>query len=259
MQSAMTRTLNLAVVTGLLLYFNAAVLAAAPLRVVLELSPPHQTMVNGEVAGLTTALVKDMLKHAKLDARFEVYPWARAYKIAATTPNVLIYNMARTPEREGLFQWIGPVGAYRLGLVKLKKRHDIQLKTLDDARAFITAVQRDDYAADYMMQQGFVVGKTLQLEPDIAQSWRMLAKGKVDLLIDDPHSIDDMLLQHNLSRQDIEFVYFIKALEQQTWLAVNKNSDAALVAKLKAAHQQVAQTEAYRHVLQLPAQAVPEL
>lgn len=255
----MIRLLRWAAVMGLMLCVSAAVPAATPLRVVLELSPPHQTMVNGEVAGLTTALVKDMLKHAKLDAPFEVYPWARAYKIAATTPNVLIYNMARTPEREGLFQWIGPIGAYRLGLVKLKKRRDIQLKTLDDARAFITAVQRDDYAADYMLQQGFLVGKTLQLEPDISQSWLMLANGKVDLLIDDPHSIDAMLLQHNLSRKDIEFVYFIKALEQQTWLAVNKNSDPTLVARLKAAHQQVAQSEAYRHVLQLPAQPVPEL
>jgi polar amino acid transport system substrate-binding protein len=255
----MTRKLNLAVVTGLLLYFNAAVLAAAPLRVVLELSPPHQTMVKGEVAGLTTALVKNILSHAKLDAAFEVYPWARAYKIAATTPNVLIYNMARTPEREGLFQWIGPIGAYRLALVKLKKRHDIQINKLDDARTFITAVQRDDYAADYLLQQGFVVGKTLQLEPDISQSWFMLAKGKVDLLIDDPHSIDAMLLQHNLSRQDIEFVYFIQDLAQQTWLAVNKNSDAALVARLKAAHQLVAQSDAYRYVLQLPEQPVPEL
>jgi len=256
MQSAMTKLPRLAAV-GLMLCFSGALAAAAPLRVVLELSPPHQTMVDGEVAGLTTALVKDILSHAKLDAPFEVYPWARAYKIAATTPNVMIYNMARTPEREGLFQWIGPIGAYRLGLVKLKKRHDIQINKLDDARTFITAVQRDDYAADYMLQQGFVVGKTLQLEPDISQSWFMLAHGKVDLLIDDPHSIDVMLQQHNLGREDIEFVYFIQALAQHTWLAVNKNSDAALVERLKAAHRQVAQTEAYRYVLQLPEQPVP--
>ncbi|MBU2280226.1 MAG: transporter substrate-binding domain-containing protein, partial [Gammaproteobacteria bacterium] len=87
-------------------------LSAENLRVVLEVSPPHQTYENGKVAGLTTAVVEQMLQQAGLTPQYEVYPWARAFRLAAGTPNVMIYNIARTPEREAQFEWIGKVASY---------------------------------------------------------------------------------------------------------------------------------------------------
>ena len=46
-----------------------------PLRVVLEISPPHQTWQQGEVGGLTTILVRQLLTELQLSPVFEVYPW----------------------------------------------------------------------------------------------------------------------------------------------------------------------------------------
>ncbi len=36
-------------------------------RVVLEISPPHQTLQHGEVAGLTTTLVRQLLTELQLE------------------------------------------------------------------------------------------------------------------------------------------------------------------------------------------------
>lgn len=226
--------------------------AAAPLRVVLEVSPPHQTYDQQQVGGLTTDVVRDLLSQAQLTGDFEVYPWARAFNIAKTTPNVLIYNIARTPEREADFVWIGPVARYKFGFVKLARRNDIQLHAVDDAKRFIVGSQREDFTADWLAAQGFVKSGSLQLQPDIVETWRMLVIGKIDLLIDDPHAVDDMLQRFQLQPSDIEFSLFIPELAQTTWIAMAKNSDPALVKRLQQAHAAVMQKAAYQKVMAYP-------
>jgi polar amino acid transport system substrate-binding protein len=212
-----------------------------PLRVVLEISPPHQTLQNGQVAGLTTTLVRQLLQQLPLDATFEVYPWARAVKIAGSTPNVMIYNIARTPEREALFHWIGPIAGYRLGFVRLKQRSDIHIRQLDDARPYSIAVQRDDFATEFLLKQQFKPGTQLQIQPDIEASWRMLLLGKADLLIDDPMAINAMLQKLRISSHEVEFAWFIPELAQTTWLALNRQSDPQLVKAMTQAYQQLQQ------------------
>lgn len=225
---------------------------AEAIRVVLEVSPPHQTYDQQQVGGLTTDVVRELLSQAKLTGDFEVFPWARAFNIAKTTPNVLIYNMARTPERENDFVWIGPVARYKFGFVKLADRKDIQLHSVTDAKKFVVGTQRDDFTADWLTAQGFARQGALQLQPDIIETWRMLVNGKIDLLIDDPHAVDDMLQRFQLRRNDIEFSLFIPELAQTTWIALAKNSDPELVKRLQQAHEKVVQGEAYRRVMAYP-------
>ena len=40
----------------------------------------------------------------------------------------------RSGKREGLFKWVGPLAPRKMWLYKLKKRKDINVKTLEDAR-----------------------------------------------------------------------------------------------------------------------------
>lgn len=221
------------------------------MRVVLEISPPHQTYENGKVSGLTTAVVERMLQHAKLTPQYEVYPWARAYRLAAATPNVLIYNMARTPEREQHFEWIGKVGSYKFGFLKLAARQDIQVKTLNDVHKYVVGAQRDDFSAEWLRTVAQQPLPQMQLQPDVVETWRLLVNGKLDLMIDDPSAIDDMLIKHKLKSKDIEFLLFIPELEQQTWIALKKGSDQKLVERLRAAYQQVEGSAELKKVMEL--------
>ena len=36
-------------------------------------------------------------------------PWARGYRMATTQPDVGLFVTVRTPERETLFRWVGPI------------------------------------------------------------------------------------------------------------------------------------------------------
>ena len=137
-------------------FFCSSAWAQEPLRVVTELSPPHQTLVNGEVSGISTELVRAVLAEAGVSAQIELYPWARAFRIARSRPNILIYNVARNAEREQQFRWIGTVAAYQLGFVSLSHRSDIKISSVADAKQYTVAVQRDDLSANFLINNGFV-------------------------------------------------------------------------------------------------------
>ena len=227
------------------------------LRIVTELSPPHQTLENGEVAGISTSIVKAVLQQAGLDASIEVYPWARAYYIASNTPNVLIYNIARTPERETEFHWIGPVASYRLGLARLAERTDLNPSRPEQLQNYSVAAQRDDFAVEVLASYGLKAGRDIQLAADILESWRLLLNGKVDYVIDDAMAIPYTEQQLKLPEGTVRFVLAIKELEQQTYLAASKNTDPALLQKLLDAHQQIQSQQLYQQVMLAPHQAQP--
>jgi polar amino acid transport system substrate-binding protein len=228
-----------------------------PVRVVMEISPPHQMWLNDQPAGITTSLVQRILQLADLPAQFEVYPWARGFKLAKHTPNMLIFNMARTKDREDDFIWIGEVNCYQLSFFTLATRTDIALNSIEDAKAYSIAAARDDFSSQWLQQQGFT--KQLHESIDIEQSWHLLRNGKVDLVIDDPFAATYMARRMHLQPEDIRQVMPLPALSQKTWLALHKSSDPALVARLQQAFARVTQETIYQSALQLPGAPAAEL
>lgn len=205
-------------------------------NVVTELSPPHQTLENDTVAGLSTALVRRTLRLANIDAKFTIYPWARAFNIAHSEPNTLIYNMARTSAREKQFHWIGTVAEYQFAFVKLSRRTDISIQSLAHAKKYSIAVQRDDVASDWLQTEGFTEQQHKVVTSDITGSWDLLIKGKVDLIVEDPQLF--VTMQHKFGLEDgiVAVAYPIAALNQKTWLAANIDSSDDLVRRLKVAY-----------------------
>ncbi|GAA77313.1 hypothetical protein P20480_3810 [Pseudoalteromonas sp. BSi20480] len=51
--------------------------------VVTELAPPNQVLIDGEVQGKGTQYIRDIFKQAGLTPDIQMYPWARAYKMAS--------------------------------------------------------------------------------------------------------------------------------------------------------------------------------
>lgn len=229
-----------------------APVSAESIRVVLEVSPPHQTLIDGKVGGLATAVIEVMLKQAGLQPVYEIYPWARAYRIAVTSPDVLIYNIARTPERETQFEWIGKVANHKFGFLKLSRRDDIQVHNLSDIKHYVVGTQRDDFSAEWLRNAVQQPAQNLQLQPDVLETWRLLVNGKLDLMIDDPNAIADILQQFKLSRQDVEFVLFPPELELYTWIALKKGSSPELIQRLRQAYQRVESSAAYQKVMRYP-------
>ncbi|KAA3654590.1 MAG: amino acid ABC transporter substrate-binding protein [Proteobacteria bacterium] len=157
-------------------------LAAPPIRVVTEEYPPYNYARDGDVHGVSTAVVRAVLAEAGIEAPIQLMPWARAYDLALHTENVLIYSITRTPAREDLFKWVGQVAPSEWFLYALRG-HEIPLKTLEDAKAYRIATVYQDVGEQFLLERGFDPRLNLQSSNRYAHNYEKLKLGRVDLWI----------------------------------------------------------------------------
>ena len=231
----------------LILFFSWPALCEPTLTVVTELSPPNQTLINNQVSGESTELVKAIFAKANINPNIELYPWARAYNMALKRPNIFIYSMAKTPEREKHFHWIGEVATYQMGFVKLSSRTDINITSNEQAKDYKIAVQRNDLAAQRLTDRGYTVVYT----SDINKSYQLLMSGKVDLIIDDKNYLTAMADQLAQDESRFTFVHAIDFLSINGYLAANKHTNPRYIMALKAAFNEVSKTQRYKEIMML--------
>lgn len=159
-----------------------ALAAAAPLQIVTEELPPYNMTVDGQVTGMSTEVVQAVLGRLHLQVPIQVMPWARAYDMAQHQSDVLIYSIARTPQRETLFQWVGSIAPTRWYLYSAASR-PVALKTLDDGKRYQVATVNQDVGEQYLVAHGFELGQALQSSTRYTLNYQKLKRGHVDLWI----------------------------------------------------------------------------
>ncbi|MBU1001429.1 MAG: transporter substrate-binding domain-containing protein [Proteobacteria bacterium] len=157
---------------------------AADLTMVTEQWPPfNYTDGKGTLTGLSSDIVTLALDNAGLKAEFKVLPWARAYDMAQHDPEVFIFSILKTPAREPLFQWAGPlIPSLSVNLYKLKSRTDIAISTLEDAKKYVTAVMKAGSTQLYLQGQGFTIGRSLEVASSNELGIKKLFWKRVDLI-----------------------------------------------------------------------------
>lgn len=92
-------------------------------KVYTEQNPPYNYIDEGKVSGISTTLVETLFSqcgHQVSENTIQLLPWARAYHEVLNEKNTMLYSMARSPEREALFQWVGPIGKMTLAIIAKK-------------------------------------------------------------------------------------------------------------------------------------------
>lgn len=223
--------------------FAAAALALAALSApaqtiqgVTEFTP-YTYLRDSQVAGPATEVVEATLRGAGLTTyRIGMYPWARAYDMALKEPNVLIYLIARTPEREQLFKWAGEFMTMEYHLYRLKERNDIVVKTLDDARHYTIGVTRDDIRHQYLQAKAFT---KLVVSGEAMDNFRKLVNGQIHLA---PWPSLDVALLCKEARFDcnrLERVYTLDELSARLYMAYSTSTADETVARTRAAFEKL--------------------
>lgn len=156
--------------------------AESGVTVVTEELPPYNMTVDGKLTGMATEVVRAVLEEAGEQAQIQSMPWARAYDIALNTENVLIYSIARTPQREAMFKWVGIIAPTRWYLFSLPGMK-FDLQSLEDARRYQIATVKEDVGEQYLIEQGFAIGRNLQSSNRYEHNYEKLKAGRVDLWI----------------------------------------------------------------------------
>lgn len=155
--------------------------------VVTEDARPLHYLWQGQLQGEAPQFIELLMRQAGLRYSQQVYPWARAYMMASSLPNVLIYSMARTPEREPQFQWIGKLLTVQYAMFALQSRQDIHVRTIDELRAYRIGVTANDVRASWLRDQGLrdatpEARSGLDVADNGLSNLRKLMQGRVDMV-----------------------------------------------------------------------------
>ncbi|APW36703.1 amino acid ABC transporter substrate-binding protein [Rhodoferax koreense] len=156
--------------------------ATDTVKILTEEYPPYNYTDNGVITGLGTEVVQAVLREINVEGQFQSMPWARAYETAQRADSVLIYSMNRSKERENLFKWVGQITPTDFYLFSLKSRN-IRINELSEARNLQIGTVNQDVGEQFLVQQGFVVGRNLQSSNRYELNYEKLKRGRIDLWI----------------------------------------------------------------------------
>lgn len=203
----------------------AAACAQAPqLQVLTEEYPPLSFTRDGELQGMAAEMVAEIQRRAGHGVPVQVLPWARAYQMALSRPNVALFSTARTPDREKLFQWVGPLCVGKTSLYA-RRGAGVQLQSLADAAAVDTViVPREDYKVQLLKNAGLT---NLLLTNSQEQMVRMLLTGRGTLMAAHNLTLPTLLSGVGASMQDLELVHTF--YQTETYVAFSSGTPAETV------------------------------
>ncbi|ENY72092.1 amino acid ABC transporter substrate-binding protein [Aeromonas diversa CDC 2478-85] len=203
----------------------AAPLHAAPIKVMTEDYPPfNMAGEGGKVVGLSTEVVEELFKRAGVEYTLTLMPWKRAYEDTLSTPGTALFSTTRTPERETLFKWVGPLVTNNW-VFFAKSDATLSVNSLDEAKAYSVGGYNGDAAAEYLAAQGF---SKLQLAANDAANAKKLEAGRIDLWATGEYLAPYLAKKEGVAAPKVVF----KFKETQMSLAFNKETPDDLIQKL---------------------------
>jgi polar amino acid transport system substrate-binding protein len=237
----MLKRLLLVLASASLLLVNGAHAAENPdtgLVLLTENFPPYNMAKNGKnfaqdenINGIAVDIVREMFKRAEVTYSLTLrFPWERIYKLALEKPGYGVFVMARLPDRENLFKWVGPIGPDDW-IMLAKADSKIGLESLEQARKYKIGAYKGDAIAETLAKQGLKPIVVLR-DQDNAKK---LVNGQIDLwATGDPAG-------RYLARQDgvTGLKTVLRFNSAQLYLALNKDVSDEIVARLQAALDQL--------------------
>ena len=194
------------------------------LTVLTEDLPPLNYVDNGVLVGPSVEIVKEILKRLGTKEKIQVYPWARAYKMALEEKNVVLFGMTYTEVRKDKFKWVGPLAIKRDILVG-KKDSGLNIKTLEDAKKVgRIGTLLDDTRGRMLESLGFT-----NLEPvtDEKLNAQKLAIDRIDLWAYKIPGLRTVCDLAGVDHREFEEVYHLREIELM--IAFSKKTSNAIV------------------------------
>lgn len=215
----------------LLIAFFSFSLCAEVFKVYTEQSPPYNFLENGQVKGYSTRLVEKLFAqngHQISDNTIQLLPWARGYHNVLNQENSMLYSMVRTPEREALFQWVGPIGKMTLGIIA-KKSTQMKVTALETLRQYKIATIPDTASEKALIDIGLRVEHFERFSNRTSQL-KKLQENRVDAIAFSVEAAFSLLKEMGCDISEYEVVYVLK--ESDLYFAFSKNTSQKIISSL---------------------------
>lgn len=196
-----------------------SILHAGNLTIYTEEWKPVSYSENGEAKGLGVEVVQEIMRRLGLSNQIRVVPWARGWKNLVEKPNVVLFTVTRTEEREKLFAMIGPVAVGTTNFYA-KKGSGIRITTMEDARKVNgIGVYRSAVEEQILTKQGF---SNLEATSIPLYSAMKLMIGRIDLWCNANLTAGKILEDAGYSIDDVENLFTIQ--ENHLYIAMSRGT-----------------------------------
>jgi polar amino acid transport system substrate-binding protein len=210
---------------GLLLFLNAS--SAQRLTVYCEEDFPVQYYdKSGHLTGFSIEIVREIQKRLNIDGDVQVVPWSRGMDKLNNDPNTMLITMAKTPEREPLYQWVGPIISVDYGLYG-KANSDIKIKSLEDAKKVKSiGVYRNDIRDQTLTRLGF---KNLDRADSNTSSFKKLMIGRISLYAENKLGAERIAISLGYRPNVIKLIFPL--FKSYLYFGVSRNTSPEIVQK----------------------------
>lgn len=207
--------------------------ARPKLTLTTEDAPPFNMLDTrtGAISGISTEKVIELMRRAHEPYTLTSYPWSRAYKLARQAKDTCVFSTTRTPARESLFKWVGPL--VKNDWVVYARADDARHpKALEDLRPYVLGGYLNDAVGIFLKERGFVV----DFANYDAQNLQKLMLKRIDFwATGEPQG------QYLLTRSGYrgQIVPLFKFNHTELYLACNRAVDGQLIDHLNALLQEM--------------------
>jgi len=204
--------------------------AATELQLYTEENPPLNFSRDGQADGLSVAAVRELLRRTGDSGTIRIVPWARGYMQAQSSANVGLFVAVRTPEREALFQWVGPLLSTTTSFYA-RSDSGLHIDSLDDARQVAAiGVPRDWYSQHFLEAEGF---SNLYRTSKPHGMLEMVLHGRIPLMVYEDQLLPSLMAQLGRSMAELERHYGF--MQSSSYIVFSPQTDARLVQRWQAA------------------------
>ncbi len=150
-----------------------------------ERSPPFSFVTgqepNRKVEGSAVEIVNEIQERTGHVNTINMSLWTDAYAVVQYLPNSALFTTARTPERENMFQWVGPISTSRTYFYTLASS-GLTIETLEQAKSLQSiATPNGWFTHDFLINNNF--HNIVATSRTSMESFDQLINGEVDALL----------------------------------------------------------------------------
>lgn len=240
--------------TASLIVFNCAQARSAELAIYTEDWPPISFKNGDRADGMAVEVVMEIQRRIGNKSVIQVVPWNRGYKSLTEDPNVMLFTVGRSEEREKLMTLIGPVAVSRIVLYTRKGNASRLLSLGDDIHQLAVGAYRGSIFADVAQRKGF---QTLELAGTSQVIAKMMLQGRFELWSEGSIAVPNVLKDIGHSINDVEKVSVLENLD--LFLAFSSKTPLSVIRQWEDALRQMKKDGSFQRIYNkwLPGEPVP--
>ena len=197
-------------------------------NIMTEELPPYNFTKDNLVYGISADILLKLMENNSISidrSSLQMMPWPRAYQMVQDIPGSILFSTARTPQREKLFKWVGPITDLTIGLVGLKTKN-IKLESIKDANEYRIGTIRDGAPEQLVLEAGVQVNNLERIASPEANIKKLQA-GRIDLFAFSVPSTRYLMIKLGIDPDEYESVYTLKQAE--LYYTFHRDTDDQLI------------------------------